>query len=137
MTKEEVLRLEKIVSRNLRALSKMVSKDLGIRFPRPRFITHIDVDNKSTGELVYWLYLKPKNKAIERKCRRNKLLSAVFEDVTMDAFCYFFKEDTAMVSFNLKITNGTTHTKLYAGLYEITFDENEGEGFTTRSIRRI
>ena len=137
MTKEEVLRLEIIVSRNLNALSKMVSKDIGIRFPRLRFMTYIDVDNKSTGELVYWLYLKPKNKAIERKCKRNKLLSNVFQNVAMDASCYFFKEDTAMVSFNLTITNGTTHTKLCAGIYEITFDENEGEGFTTRSITRI
>ena len=140
MTKNEVLEVEKIIDANLKPLTKMVSKDLGIRFPRLRLEPDIDVDNTSKGSLVYWLYLRPKNNAILRKCRRNKLLCTIFDDVTIEGSCRKW-DDGILVEFTLKVKNGTVHERFFAGSYVIKVDKNvddeNGAEFTTRSIARV
>lgn len=137
MTKDEVKQLEPIVTANLKAISKQVSHDLGIRFPRLRFTTNIDADvNSQTGEPIYWLYLVPKNKAIQRNIKRSKLLNDLFDDATIEALCTRPCSTTVEITFAIKITAGSAHHTYNAGIYEISLEQNDN-GFTTTGIRRI
>ena len=141
MTKNEVLEVKKIVDANLKPLTKMVSKDLGIRFPRLRLMPDIDVDSTSKGSLVYWLYLRTKNRAVLRKCRRNKLLNVMFQDASVEGLCSTYANGYVRIDFSLKVKHYLEHYNLFVGTYLIkvdkTVDDENGAEFTTRSIGRV
>ena len=137
MTKEDVQELEKIVRANLKAITKIVSKDLGIRFPQLKLSINIDADvNSTTRKPEYWLYLVPKNKAIQRHIKRSKLLNDLFDDATIEALCTRPCSTTIEITFAIKITAGSAHHTYNAGIYEISLEQNDN-GFTTTGIRRI
>lgn len=141
MTKNEVLEVKKIIDANLKPLTKMVSKDLGIRFPRLRLMPDIDVDNTAKGSLVYWLYLRPKNRAVLRKCHRNKLLNVMFQDAFVEGLCSLYTNGFVRIDFSLKVKHYLEHYNLFVGTYLIKVDkivdDENGAEFTTRSIGRV
>lgn len=141
MTKNEVLEVKKIVDANLKPLTKMVSKDLGIRFPRLRLTPDIDVESTCKRSSIYWLYLRPKNRAVLRKCRRNKLLNVMFQDAFVEGLCSLYTDGYVRIDFCLKVKHYLEHYTFFIGAYIIkvdkTVDDENGAEFTTRSIERV
>jgi len=134
MTKETAELYKKVIDINLRGLAKMVSKDYGIRLPRLKFYTELEYDNDES----YYLYIRQKNNATLRKCRRNKLLRAIFDDARIEGFVYSFSKSAVTVMFTLKIKSRTKYDNydFMDCFYAIDFEDKDGE-ITTGSIKRI